>query len=120
MWTEVVDRKTRHPETPHLHGLTCIVPCGLSMAQRPPAGRAVACTLVTLLRKCGESSTVLKAGAKSRDRGGLTDGDAAPLASGAATSSLPATLLVSDAVRDPKMLPRPRREPMVLDPPSGM
>ena len=66
----------------------------------------------TLLRNMGESSTVEKAGAKSRIRGGLTDGEDAAGTSGTDISSFPATLLVSDAVRDPKMLPKPRRDPI--------
>ena len=66
----------------------------------------------TLLRNMGESSTVGNVGARSRVRGGLADGGEAALGpSGTETSSLPATLLVSDAVRDPKMLLRPRLDP---------
>ncbi len=66
----------------------------------------------TLLRNMGESSTVGNVGARSRVRGGLAAGGVAALGpSGTDTSSLPATLLVSDAVRDPKMLLRPRRDP---------
>ena len=57
---------------------------------------------------------MVNAGAKSRNRGGLIGGGVVPPASGAGTSSLPATLLASDSVRDPKMLLRPRRDPMGL------
>lgn len=74
---------------------------------------ALAARANTLLRNIGESSTVEKAGAKSRVRGGLEFGEDAGAPSGTETSSFPATLLVSDAVREPKMLPKPRRDPML-------
>ena len=63
----------------------------------------------------GESSTVANVGARSRLRAGLAFGEGAALGpSGTDTSSLPATLLVSDCVLDPKMLLKAATRPQLL------